>query len=69
MTNRQRETDDRTGKYGGDDGAIENERAEIQPGEDTGMTAAPSEQQPHPGKTQAERQQDQDLETGEENPA
>lgn len=60
-------TDDRTGKYGGDDGALEHERAVIQPGEDTGMTATPTGQ---PAKaTQAERKQDQDLKTGEENPA
>jgi hypothetical protein len=58
----QQQTDDRTGKYGGDDGAMENERAEIQPGEDAGLTDTPV------GKSQAEQQQDKDLETGEEKP-
>ena len=61
--------DDRTGKYGGDDGALEHEREEIQPGEDTGMTATPTGQPAKTGKTQAQRKQDKDLETGEENPA
>ena len=32
---------DRTGEYGGDDGAMEHERAEIVPGEDTGLTGTP----------------------------
>lgn len=66
---RSHNTDDRTGKYGGDDGATENERAEIQPGEDAGMTATPTGQAPQKGKSQEERKQDKDLETGEENPA
>ncbi len=66
---KQLDADNRTGKYGGDDGAMENERAEIQPGEDTGMTATPSEQPAKTGKSQAERKQDKDLKTGEENPA
>ena len=70
MANLQKPTaDDRTGKYGGDDGAMENERAEIQPGEDTGMTATPTGQPTKTGKNQAERKQDKDLKTGEENPA
>ena len=61
--------DDRTGKYGGDDGAMEHERADIQPGEDTGITATPTGQPTKTDKSQAERKQDKDLETGEENPA
>ncbi len=60
---RQHDAEERTGKYGGDDGAMENERAEITPGEDPGTTATPT------GKTQAERKQNKDLKTGEENPA
>ncbi len=63
MTGRKQSNEDRTGKYGGDDGAMENERAEITPGEDPGTSATPT------GKTQAERKQDNDLKTGEENPA
>ncbi len=62
------DSEDRTGKYGGDDGAIEHERTLTAPGEDTGTTSTPTEQ-PRKGKTQAERKQDQDLDTGEENPA
>lgn len=65
----KQDTDDRTGKYGGDDGALEHERAETQPGEDTGMTATPTAQPAKTGKSQAERKQDKDLKTGEENPA
>ena len=64
----QRERDDRTGEYGGDDGALENERAEIAPGEDPGITGTPTGQQPQAGKTQAERKQEADLASGEENP-
>lgn len=64
----QQDIADRTGTYGGDDGALENERADIAPGEDTGMTSAPTDQQAKTGKTQAEHQQDEDLKTGEENP-
>lgn len=59
----KQDAEERTGKYGGDDGAMENERAELTPGEDPGTTATPS------GKTQADRKQDKDLKTGEENPA
>ena len=66
---RSQGTNDRTGEYGGDDGAMENERAEITSGEDTGMTATPTGQPTKTGETQAERKQDQDLATGEENPA
>ena len=62
------DTEDRTGKYGGDDGAMENERAEIQPGEDPGTTDTPTGRQPGTGKTQAERKQDADLASGEEQP-
>jgi len=64
----KQDAEDRTGKYGGDDGAMENERADIQPDEDTGMTGTPTEQRTQTGKTQAEDKQDKDLETGEENP-
>jgi hypothetical protein len=62
-------TQDRTGKYGGDDGALEHEREEIQPGADSGITGTPvpSKQSESPAK-QAARQQERDLETGEENP-
>jgi hypothetical protein len=66
---RSRGTDDRTGEYGGDDGALESERAEITPGEDTGMTATPTGQPTKTGETQAEGKQDQDRATGEEHPA
>ena len=62
MSGQQEKTQDRTGKYGGDDGALENESAEITPGEDSGTADAPT------GKSQAERKQDKDLKTGEENP-
>ena len=68
MSGQPRDTDDRTGEYGGDDGALENEREEIQPGEDTGLTGTPTEPPTNVGKTQAQRKQDEDLETGEENP-
>ena len=68
MTGKKQDTDDRTGKYGGDDGAMENERAEIQPGEDTGMSSS-SARKTAQRKTQAQKKQDKDLETGEENPA
>ena len=62
-------TQARTGKYGGDDGALEHERAEIQPGEDPGITSTPmpSRQSESPAN-KAERQQQRDLETGAENP-
>ena len=33
--------EERTGKYGGDDGALEHERTEIEPGEDAGIEATP----------------------------
>ncbi len=66
---KQSTTDDRTGKYGGDDGALENERALIAPGEDPGTVALTEEEELQQGKTQAERKQDKDLKTGEENPA
>ena len=64
----KQDTDDPTGKYGGDDGALEHERAEIQPGEDTRMSSSPAGKTA-PSKTQAQKKQDKDLETGEENPA
>jgi hypothetical protein len=65
----QPETEDRTGKYGGDDGALENERALIAPGEDPGAVALTEEEELQQGKTPAERKQEKDLKTGEENPA
>lgn len=61
----QQDSENRTGKYGGDDGALEHERAEIQPGEDTGLTATPSA---NTGKTQAQQQQEHDEKTGGKNP-
>jgi len=64
----KQDTEDRTGKYGGDDGALENERAETQPGEDTGMSSS-SAGKTAQSKTQAQQKQDKDLKTGEENPA
>ena len=66
---RPQDTGDRTGEYGGDDGALENERELIAPGEDTGMTAMPTGETAPTGKTQTERKRDKDLETGEENPS
>lgn len=33
--------DDRTGKHGGDDGALEHERTEVAPGEDAGLEGTP----------------------------
>ncbi len=68
MTGKKQGTEDRTGEYGGDDGAMENERAETQPGEDTGMSSS-SARKTAQSKTQAQKKQDKDLETGEENPA
>ncbi len=65
---RQHDAEDGTGKYGGDDGAMENERAEITPGEDPGMSSSPAGKTAQ-SKTQAQKKQDKDLETGEENPA
>jgi len=64
----KQDAEDRTGKYGGDDGALENEREELQPGEDSGMTSTPTAQPAETGKTQAERKQDEDLASGEEQP-
>jgi len=59
--------DDRTGEYGGDDGVLENEQALIAPGEDPGAVDL-TDDEPPTGKTQPERKQDKDLESGEENP-
>ncbi len=67
MPDKQRNADDRTGKYGGDDGAMENERAETQPGEDTGIGSSPAGKSAQ-STTQAQQKQDKDLKTGEENP-
>ncbi len=63
----QRDTEDRTGKYGGDDGAMENEQALIAPGEDPGAVDL-TDDEPRADRTQAEQKQDQDLASGEERP-
>ncbi len=63
MTGKKQGSEDRTGKYGGDDGAMENERAETQPGEDTGMSSSPAGKTAQ-RKTQAQKKQDKDLATG-----
>ncbi len=69
MSGEQEKAEERTGKYGGDDGAMENERALIAPGEDPGSVALTEEEEAlQQGKTQAERKQDKDLESGEELP-
>ena len=47
MSGQKDKTENRTGEYGGDDGALENERAETESGEDTDTAAAPG------GKNQA----------------
>ncbi len=60
-------TEERTGTYGGDDGALEHERALIAPGEDPGAIDL-TDGEPQTGTTQAEDKQDKDLKTGEENP-
>jgi len=65
----QQDSEDRTGKYGGDDGALENEQALIAPGEDPGAVALTEEEESQQGKTQAERKEEKDLRTGEEHPA
>ena len=65
---RQQDQHDRTGEYGGDDGALEHEREVIVPGEDAGLTGTPTGQTTRGGKNQAEREQERDLATGEENP-
>ncbi len=65
----QQDAADRTGTYGGDDGALEDERAVIAPGEDPGAVALTEEEESQQGTTQAERKQAKDLRTGEEHPA
>ena len=50
-----------------DDGALENEQALIAPGEDPGAVDR-TDDEPQAGKAQPERKQDEDLDTGEENP-
>ncbi len=69
LVDKQRDQDDRTGNYGGDNGVLENERALIAPGEDPGAVALTEEEELQQSKTQAERKQEKDLKTGEENPA
>jgi len=64
----QPKTEDRTGKYGGDDGVMENEQALIVPGEDPGAVALTEEEELQQGATPAERKQDADLASGEEQP-
>ena len=68
MEPHEREQDDRTGKYGGDDGALEHEQVDSAPGEDAGTIGTPTGATPASEKTQAERKQDRDLDSGEENP-
>jgi hypothetical protein len=68
MAGQRRDTEERTGTYGGDDGALEHEREEVQPGEDSGMTGTPAAGDARGGETQAERKQEQDLKSGEGNP-
>lgn len=63
MSGQRQNTEDRTGQYGGDDGAMEHERADTTRGEAPGISERASS-----GKSQAERKQDDDLATGEENP-
>jgi hypothetical protein len=71
-TRRQTEPEeltDRIGKYGGDDGALEHEREEIQPGEEPGIEGVSvSAGRSETPAEQAERQQQRDLATGAENP-
>ncbi len=69
MAEKQQDAEDRTGKYGGDDGALEHEQAVIAPGEDPGAVALTEEEELQQGTTQAERKQEKDLKTGAENPA
>jgi len=63
---------ERSGEYGGDDGALEHERAELAPGQDPGILGLPTEagRSPDPatGTDQAQRKQQSDLASGEENP-
>ena len=68
MSSQKQDTEDRTGKYGGDDGAMENEQALIAPGEDPGAVALTEEEEAQEGKTQAEQKQAKDLASGEEQP-
>ncbi len=69
LAEKQRDQDDRTGKYGGDDGALEHEQAVIVPGEDPGAVAPTAEEELQQGQTQAERKQEKGLKTGAEHPA
>jgi hypothetical protein len=65
----QQSSNDRTGKYGGDDGALEHEREEVRPGEDPGIKGTPTQaKQSDTPAQRAEQQQQRDLETGAENP-
>lgn len=61
---RRSEQDDRTGKYGGGDGAPEHEQTGTTPDEAPGETGAT----PVPGKAHAETKRGRDLAGGEENP-
>ncbi len=64
----RRDTEDRTGRYGGNGGALEHERADSQSGEDPGTTGAPTGRQPASGKRHAERKHDADLASGDPGP-
>jgi len=61
---------DHTARFG-EDGALEHERERIQPGEDPGITGTPADADKRGGGSatgQAQRKQDHDLASGEENP-
>jgi hypothetical protein len=62
----RQDKDDQTGQYGGDDGALEHEREKIQPGEDSAIQSTPTTTDTP--ADQAQRKQQRDLESGEENP-
>jgi hypothetical protein len=67
---RQRGTG-RTGEHSGDDGAPEHEREKLTAGEIAGSRRVSLEQTTSPAQSaaaQAERQQERDLASGEENP-
>jgi len=68
MAEKRRETDERTGKYGGGDGALEHEHTLTAPGEEAEPTDMPAEEASQAGASDAQKKQEHDLETGEENP-
>ncbi len=67
MSGQRRDTEERTGEYGGDDGAMEHEQALVAPGEDPGSAWESPGDAPQ-GQSRAEHKQEQDLQSGEENP-